>query len=99
MLVQEVSDSLTWRRFCRIDLDEKVPDSTTLIKALKRYGDAMTDSLNALLLRQLQEKRVLRTRKLRTDTTVMESDIHHPTDASLLQDGRQDDDPSHASSP
>lgn len=87
MLVQEVSDSLTWRRFCRIDLDAKVPDSTTLIKARKRYGDAMTDSLNALLLRQLQEKRVLRTRKLRTDTTVMESDIHHPTDASLLQDG------------
>jgi len=31
-LVQEVSDSLTWRRFCRIDLDTKVPDSTTSLK-------------------------------------------------------------------
>jgi transposase, IS5 family len=86
-LVQEVSDSLTWRRFCRIDLDAKVPDSTTLIKARKRYGDTMTEALNASLLHALQEKHVLRTRKLRTDTTVIESDIHHPTDATLLQDG------------
>jgi len=86
-LVQEVSDSLTWRRFCHIDLDAKVPDSTTLIKARKRYGEAMTEMLNASLLQSLQEKQVLRTRKLRTDTTVIESDIHHPTDATLLQDG------------
>ncbi|HZG88298.1 ISNCY family transposase [Paenibacillus sp.] len=86
-LVQEVSDSLTWRRFCRIDLDAKVPDSTTLIKARKRYGEAMTEALNGSLLQVLREKQVLRTRKLRTDTTVIESDIHHPTDATLLQDG------------
>lgn len=86
-LVQEVSDSLTWRRFCRIDLDAKVPDTTTLIKARKRYGDSMTEALNVSLLQSLQEKQLLRTRKLRTDTTVIESDIHHPTDATLLQDG------------
>lgn len=86
-LVQEVSDSFTWRRFCRIALDAKVPDSTTLIKARKRYGEAMTEALNASLLQALHEKQVLRTRKLRTDTTVIESDIHHPTDATLLQDG------------
>lgn len=86
-LVQEVSDSLTWRRFCRIDLDAKVPDSTTLIKARKRYGETMTEELNESLLHALKEKQVLRTRKLRTDTTVIESDIHHPTDATLLQDG------------
>jgi len=86
-LVQEVSDSLTWRRFCRIDLDAKVPDSTTLIKARKRYGESMTEALNEALLLALKEKQVLRTRKLRTDTTVVESDIHHPTDATLMQDG------------
>ena len=86
-LVQEVSDSLTWRRFCRIDLDAKVPDSTTLIKARQRYGDRLTDRLNETLLLSLKEKQVLKTRKLRIDTTVVESDVHHPTDASLLQDG------------
>lgn len=36
---------------------------------------------------RLKEKVVLKHRKWRIDTTVVESDIHHPTDATLLQDG------------
>lgn len=87
MLVQEVGDSLTWRRFCRIAIDEKMPDSTTLIKARKRYGDDWVEQLNELLLQKLDESNVLKHRKFRTDTTVVESDVHHPTDATLLQDG------------
>jgi IS5 family transposase len=86
-LVQEVGDSLTWRRFCRIPIDEKMPDSTTLIKARKRYGDQWVEQLNELLLQKLDEAGVLKHRKFRTDTTVVESDVHHPTDATLLQDG------------
>lgn len=86
-LVQEVGDSLTWRRFCRISIDEKMPDSTTLIKARKRYGDEWVEQLNELLLQKLDEAQVLKHRKFRTDTTVVESDVHHPTDATLLQDG------------
>jgi IS5 family transposase len=30
---------------------------------------------------------IARGRKLRTDTTVVESNIHYPTDSALLQDG------------
>lgn len=86
-LVQEVGDSLTWRRFCRIPIDEKMPDSTTLIKARKRYGDEWVEQLNERLLQKLDEAQVLKHRKFRTDTTVIESDVHHPTDATLLQDG------------
>ncbi len=86
-LVQEVGDSLTWRRFCRIPIDEKMPDPTTLIKARKRYGDEWVEQLNELLLQKLDEANVLKHRKFRTDTTVVESDVHHPTDATLLQDG------------
>jgi IS5 family transposase len=86
-LVKEVGDSITWRRFCRIAIDAKMPDDSTLIKARKRYGDDMVDQLNQALLLKLQEKEVLKTRKIRIDTTVVESDVHHPTDATLLQDG------------
>lgn len=86
-LVQEVGDSLTWRRFCRIPIDEKMPDSTTLIKARQRYGDQWVEQLNELLLQKLKETEILKHRKFRTDTTVVESDVHHPTDATLLQDG------------
>ncbi|GMA62157.1 transposase [Alicyclobacillus fastidiosus] len=86
-LVQEFQDSFTWRRFCHIAIDEKVPSSTTLIKARKRYGEETVRSLNEILMKKLAEDRVILHRKFRTDTTVVESDIHHPTDATLLQDG------------
>ncbi|KXG77456.1 ISNCY family transposase [Thermotalea metallivorans] len=86
-LVQEVGDSITWRMFCRIPLDEKMPDPTTLMKACKRYGDEVIKQLNDILVLKLKEEGILKHRKLRVDTTVVESDIHHPTDATLLQDG------------
>lgn len=86
-LIKEVGDSITWRLFCRFAIDEPMPDPSTLIYARKRYGDEIIDELNAALIKQCEEKAILKTRKLRTDTTVVESDIHHPTDASLLQDG------------
>jgi len=86
-LIKEVGDSITWRRFCRIAINEDMPDPTTLIHARKRYGDEVVSQLNEALLQKLKEKEILKHRKLRTDTTVIESDIHHPTDATLLQDG------------
>jgi hypothetical protein len=39
-----------------------------------------------LLLKKAMDQKLIRGRKLRVDTTVVESDIHHPTDARLLQD-------------
>ena len=86
-LVQEVTDSLQWRRFCRIPLDGRVPDPSTLIKLVKRYGDDTVKEVNKQLMGQAREHKVLKGRKLRVDTTVVEANIHHPTDASLLADG------------
>lgn len=86
-LVEEVSDSIRWRRFCRISYTEKVPDSTTLIKLTGKYGTATLESLHELILRDLTERKIVRGRKIRTDTTVVASDIHYPTDPSLLFDG------------
>ena len=85
-LIQEVGDSITWRLFCGISLTQLMPNPTTLIKSRQRYGEEMVESLNTLLLEKLREEKVLKTRKFRTDTTVIEADIHHPTDATLLQD-------------
>jgi IS5 family transposase len=39
-LCAEVSDSISWRRFCRIPLDSSVPDPTTLMKLTSRCGEA-----------------------------------------------------------
>ena len=85
-LIKEVGDSFTWRRFCRIAIDEKMPDPSTLIYARKRYGEDIEKELNEALLQKLKEKHILKHRKMRTDTAVTESNIHHPTDAGLLQD-------------
>ena len=85
-LVKEVSDSISWRKFCRIGLEKEVPHSTTLIKLSKKYGPELIDELNKLLLKKARDQKLIRGRKLRIDTTVIESDIHHPTDARLLQD-------------
>lgn len=86
-LVKEVKDSLTWRRFCRLSLEGKVPDSTTLIKLSHKYGEDTLRELNEALVLKLKEKKVIRGRKLRIDTTVIEADIHYPTDTGLLADG------------
>ncbi|BCJ88256.1 transposase [Effusibacillus dendaii] len=88
-LVKEVGDSLMWRRFCQIPLTKKgaVPHPTTLSKHAQVFGDELIRELNHLLVQKANEEKLIRARKLRVDTTVVETDIHYPTDASLLQDG------------
>jgi len=87
VLVKEVKDSFAWRRFCHLSLDDRVPDSTTLIKLTHKYGEDTVCALNEALVLKLKEGKVVRGKKLRIDTTVVESDIHHPTDTGLLTDG------------
>lgn len=82
-LCREVSDSITWRRFCRIPLDGSVPHPTTLMKLTTRCGPAV-DGLNEALLARAVEAKVLRTSRLRADTTVVPANVCYPTDSSLL---------------
>jgi IS5 family transposase len=82
-LCKEVADSIAWRRFCRIALDARVPDPTTLMKLTKRLGPELLEELNAELLALAVERKLLRSRRLRVDTTVVESDTRYPTDSGL----------------
>jgi transposase, IS5 family len=84
-LCREVADSIGWRRFCRIPLDRPVPHPTTLVKLVGRAGPEVIGQLNQALLGKLVAGKLLRGRKLRVDTTVVEADIDHPTDADLLE--------------
>jgi IS5 family transposase len=87
LLVQEVSDSLKWRRFCHLPLSGKVPDDKTLIKLTARYGEQTVRAIFDAVVQQAVDAKVIRGRKMRLDTTVVESNIHHPTDTGLLADG------------
>jgi IS5 family transposase len=84
-LCREVADSLSWRRFCRIGLDRPVPHPTTLVKLVRRAGPEVIEQLNQALVAKLAQDKLLRARKLRVDTTVVEADIDYPTDADLLE--------------
>jgi IS5 family transposase len=84
-LCREVADSISWRRFCRIGLDRPVPHPTTLVKLVGRAGPEVIEQLNAALVAKLAQGKLLRARRLRVDTTVVEADIDYPTDADLLE--------------
>ena len=70
-LCREVTDSITWRRFCRIPLDGPVPHPTTLMKLTTRCGSAAVEGLNEALLAKAAEAKLLRTNRVRVDTTVV----------------------------
>jgi IS5 family transposase len=57
-----------------------------LSKLVRRAGPQVVDQLNTALLGKLAAGKLLRARKLRVDTTVVEADIDYPTDADLLRD-------------
>jgi transposase, IS5 family len=83
-LCREVSDSITWRRFCRVPLDGRVPHPTTLMKLTTRCGVAAVDGCNEALLAKAAEAKLLRTTRVRADTTVVPADVAYPTDSGLL---------------
>jgi IS5 family transposase len=83
-LCREVADPISWRRFCRIPLDGQVPHPTTLMKLTTRCGPAAVASCNEALLAKAAEARLLRTARLRADTTLVPADVAYPTDSGLL---------------
>jgi transposase, IS5 family len=85
-LCAEVADSISWRRFCRIPLDAKVPHPTTLMKLTtrSRCGEGAVAGLNEALLAKAAGAKLLRTGRVRADTTVIPADVAYPTDSGLL---------------
>jgi transposase, IS5 family len=85
-LEREVKMNLAYRDFTRIGLG-KVPDAKTLARIAQVLGGEVIAKLHERLVAMAQEKGVVRGRKMRVDTTVVETNIHYPTDSSLLGDG------------
>jgi transposase, IS5 family len=81
-----VSDSIVLRQFCRLYL-QSAPDDTTLIRWANLIGPRTVEALNDRAVELARSLKVTRGRKLRTDGTVVETNIHHPTDDALLADG------------
>jgi transposase, IS5 family len=81
----QVRDSLVLRKFCRVYFNE-VPDDTTLIRWAGLIQPETLERFNHRLTQLATQLKVTKGRKLRTDGTVVETNIHHPSDSSLLAD-------------
>ena len=81
----QVRDSLVLRQFCRVYLQD-VPDDTTLIRWAGLVQPKTLERFNQRLTQLAAQLKVTRGRRLRTDGTVIESNIHPPSDSSLLAD-------------
>src|SRR5258706_8211558 len=86
VLEREVRMNLAYRDFTRIGIG-KVPDAKTLARIAQALGGEAIAELHRRLVEIAQQEGVIQGRKLRVDTTVVETNIHYPTDSSLLGDG------------
>src|SRR5215475_3265722 len=85
-LEREVRANLVYRAFTRIG-DEKVPDAKTLARLGQAIGPEVIGELHERLMELARERGVMQGRRMRVDTTVVETNIPYPTDSGLLGDG------------
>jgi IS5 family transposase len=85
-LERELRSNLVYRRFTHFDA-ETTPDFTVFSRSFALLSPAVTEEIHQRVVSLACEQGVAQGRRLRTDSTVVESNVHYPTDSSLLGDG------------
>ena len=85
-LSREVRANLVYREFTRVG-GGKVPDDRTMGNLARQLGPEVIEKLHRRVVEIAQENKMATGRRMRVDTTVVETDIHYPTDSTLLGDG------------
>jgi IS5 family transposase len=85
-LEREVRANLVYRMFTRIDAGD-VPDAKTILKIARALGPEVVEQLHRQVVEVAKRAGVTHGRRFRIDTTVVETNVHYPTDSSLLRDG------------
>lgn len=85
-LAFHLADSNCYRWFCRLGIGDAAPKKSTLQKAIKRVRVETWEAINRMIVTFAAGAHIERGTKVRTDCTVVETNIHHPTDSSLLWD-------------
>ena len=84
-LRERISDGLTLRKFTRF-YSQLVPKHDAFNRAFNKLTPVTLEAINDLVIKSAVELGLENGKKLRVDTTVVETDIHHPTDSALLWD-------------
>jgi IS5 family transposase len=85
-LERELRSNLIYRRFTHFDA-EATPDFTTFSRTFALLAPLVTEKVHRRVVGLARQERVAEGHKLRTDTTVVETNVHFPTDSTLLGDG------------
>jgi len=85
-LAFHLADSNSFRSFCRLGLGDSAPSKSTLQRNIKCVPADVWERVNRLLVGHAQVRGVEKGDKLRSDCTVVETNIHDPTDSKLLWD-------------
>ena len=85
-LAFHLADSITYRRFCNLGAMDGNPSKSALQQNISRVTHETLEKINRIILRAAREKDVEKGRKVRIDCTVTETNIHPPSDSTLLYD-------------
>ena len=86
VLSREVRANLVYREFTRVG-GHRVPDDKTMGRLARQLGPEVIEQVHQRMVQIAVENKVTAGRKMRVDTTVVETNIHYPTDSTLLGDG------------
>ena len=86
VLEREVRANLVYRNFTRVGA-AKMPDAKTMGRWGRALGPRAIKQIHERIIQIAHSKEVVEGRRMRVDTTVTETNIHYPTDSSLLGDG------------
>jgi len=87
VLAYHLEDSRTYRAFCGFGIADDIPSASTLQRDVKMIRPETLEAINRVMIGIASDKKIENGRKVRVDCTVVESNIHHPTDSTLLEDG------------
>lgn len=85
-LERELRCNLLYRRFTRFDADP-TPNYATFSRNFGTLGPELMQKIHVRVVLKARQEDIAQGRRLRSDTTVVETNIHHPSDSSLLGDG------------
>lgn len=85
-LRERIADGYTLRLFTRFG-SRPVPEYQAFHRSFSRLRPQTVERLNQAIVHSAVAMKIENGQKLRVDTTVVETDIHYPTDSTLLWDG------------
>ena len=88
-LAFHIADSLSYRAFCLYPPEQPTPRKSALADNIKRISAQTLEDINDFLVRLAKDENLEDGQTIRFDATPTETNIHPPTDASLLRDSVQ----------